>query len=155
MKNKLSEHFALEEFTRSATAARLGICNEPGADAISNLQCLCQEVLEPLREHAGVPIVISSGYRCRRLNKAVGGVTNSQHCTGEAADIHLPDAETGHEWFEYIYKHLVFDQLIWEYVGGTAWIHVSYRRKYDKNRRQVLAKDEMLLPAILQSSKVA
>ena len=139
MKNLLSEHFSLDEFTRSATAARLGICNEPGVDAISNLQCLCQEVLEPLREHAGVPIVISSGYRCRRLNKAVGGVANSQHCTGEAADIRLPDIETGHRWFEFIVKHLVFDQLIWEYVGGVAWIHVSYRREFRSNRRHVCA----------------
>ncbi len=137
--NNLSEHFALEEFTRSDTAARLGICNEPGVDGISNLQCLCQEVLEPLREHAGVPIVITSGFRCRRLNKAVGGATHSQHCLGEAADIHLPDIETGHEWFDYIARHLVFDQLIWEYAGDTAWIHVSYRRKYNSNRRQVQA----------------
>ncbi len=137
MKNLLSEHFSLDEFTRSATAVRLGICNEPGIDAVSNLQCLCQEVLEPLREHAGVPVVISSGYRCRRLNKAVGGAANSQHCTGEAADIHLPDIKTGHEWFGFIAKHLVFDQLIWEYACGVAWIHVSYRRKYGSNRRRI------------------
>lgn len=154
MKNKLSEHFALEEFTRSATAPRLGICNEPGTDAISNLQCLCQEVLEPLREHAGVPIIVSSGFRCRRLNKAVGGVTNSQHCTGEAADIHLPDNETGREWFDYIARHLTFDQLIWEHTGGTVWIHVSYRREYGKNRRQVLTKQENLYSVILQASKI-
>ena len=134
-RNQLSEHFALEEFIRSANAERLGICNEPSVEAISNLQCLCQEVLEPLREHAGQAIIITSGYRCRRLNKAVGGVANSQHCTGEAADIHLPDIKTGREWFDYIAKHLVFDQLIWEHSGDATWIHVSYRREYGKNRR--------------------
>lgn len=135
--NQLTPHFSLDEFTRSTTASRLGICNEPSADSISNLQNLCQEVLEPLREHAGQPIVISSGYRCRRLNKAVGGVTRSQHCTGEAADIHLPDMDTGHEWFVYIKDHLRFDQLIWEYSDGVSWIHVSLKRQWSDNRQQV------------------
>ena len=134
MMEKLSDHFSLEEFTRSVTAARLGICNEPPVSAISNLQWLCQGVLEPLREHAGVPITISSGYRCRQLNDAVGGVKNSQHISGEAADIHLPNIKTGKVWFEFIAHHLVFDQLIWEHGGGATWIHVSACR----NRRNRL-----------------
>lgn len=139
MRNELTPHFSLDEFTRSATALRLGIDNSPSVEAISNLQNLCQHVLEPLRQHFGCPVVISSGYRCRRLNKAVGGVARSQHITGEAADLHLPDIATGHAWFDYIYRHLPFDQLIWEHSHGTTWIHVSICRNYATNRHQVLA----------------
>jgi zinc D-Ala-D-Ala carboxypeptidase len=140
MNNQLSEHFSLDEFTRSFAATRLGIDNTPPVEAVSNLQCLCQEVLEPLRRHARRPVVISSGYRSRQLNQAVGGATRSQHCKGEAADIHIPDIRTGHEWFHYIATHLPFDQLIWEYVGTAAWIHVSHRRRHADNRHQILAK---------------
>ena len=87
---KLSEHFDLDEFTRSATADRLHIDNTIPEELIPNLKNLCVQVLEPLREHFGTPVVISSGYRCPALNQAVGGVPNSQHLTGEAADIILP-----------------------------------------------------------------
>ncbi|MDE5560912.1 MAG: hypothetical protein K2J00_03775 [Bacteroidaceae bacterium] len=59
----------------------------------------CQEILEPLRQYAGQPIIIRSGNRCPALNKAVGGVPNSQHQTGEAVDIHIPDVATGNRWF--------------------------------------------------------
>ena len=79
MKNQLTEHFSLDELIRSNTAITRGICNMPYQAAIDNLQNLCQRVLEPLRQWAGVPVKISSGYRCRELNKAVGGVKNSQH----------------------------------------------------------------------------
>ncbi len=141
MNDLLTKNFALCEFTRSETATRLGLDNTPPHDAVSNLQCLCQEVLEPLREYALEPIEIASGYRSRQLNEAVGGATHSQHCTGEAADIRLPDAETGREWFKFIADYLLFDQLIWEFSGQTAWIHVSYRRRFDDNRRQLLARE--------------
>ena len=87
---KLSEHFDLNEFTRSATADRLHIDNSIPEEFIPNLKNLCQQVLEPLREHFGIPVIISSGYRCPALNRAVGGVPNSQHLKGEAADIILP-----------------------------------------------------------------
>lgn len=93
---ELSEHFDLNEFTRSATADRLHIDNNlnpsdpTGQSIINNLRNLCQQFLEPLREHFGIPVIISSGYRCPALNRAVGGVSNSQHLTGEAADIILP-----------------------------------------------------------------
>ena len=79
MKNQLTEHFSLDELIRSTTATTRGICNMPYQAAIDNLQNLCQRVLEPLRQWAGVPVKISSGYRCRELNKAVGGVRTSQH----------------------------------------------------------------------------
>ena len=86
----LSQHFRLSEFTRSATASARGIDNTPSASAIDNLRRLCQEVLEPLRRHLDRPVVISSGYRCKKLNQLVGGVRTSQHMTGEAADIAAP-----------------------------------------------------------------
>ena len=90
---QLTQHFDLNEFTRSATAIANGIDNTldlAKADdrkVAENLQYLCQTVLEPLREHFGMPVVVSSGYRCKELNRVVGGVWNSQHLTGEAADI--------------------------------------------------------------------
>ena len=75
---KLSEHFTLEEFVLSPTALRLEIDNTPSSSALSNLQSLAIEILEPLRRAWGKPIVVSSGYRCRKLNDAVGGAKNSQ-----------------------------------------------------------------------------
>ena len=100
----LTAHFCLEEFTQSATAAKHGICNEPPIDAISNLQNLCQQVLEPLREHYGRAIHISSGYRCKELNRRVGGVANSQHLKGEAADPVTEYISEGSNPKEYVLK---------------------------------------------------
>ena len=142
MKNQLTKNFCLDELTRSATAIRYGICNEPPVEVISNLQNLCQEVLQPLRDHLGVPVVITSGYRCRLLNRLVGGVPNSQHIAGEAADIIVPGAGSKvdlplmREAFAWIGKNCVFDQLIWEQgKGGSVWIHVSCKRRLGENRR--------------------
>ena len=88
---QLTTHFYLSEFTRSSTAQEKGIDNTPSLEAVSNLQYLCQQVLEPLRVWIGKPVVINSGYRCAKLNQLVGGVSNSQHQTGQAVDIRLPD----------------------------------------------------------------
>ena len=84
---KLTEHFTLEEFERSATAARLHIDNRVPAELVPNLKRLCELVLEPLREHFQEAVYVTSGYRCPQLNNAVGGVHNSQHMRGEAVDI--------------------------------------------------------------------
>jgi hypothetical protein len=87
------------------------------------------------------PIKISSGFRCERLNRAVGGVSNSQHTKGQAADICIDgDLTKGRRWFDYIKTHLQFDQLIWEHDrSGTYWIHVSYvPAAYGRNRKQVI-----------------
>lgn len=131
----LTAHFCLEEFTQSATAAKHGICNEPPIEAISNLQNLCQQVLEPLREHYGKAIHISSGYRCKELNRRVGGVANSQHLKGEAADILLPSVALGREWFRWIRDHCNYDQLLLERnTAGQYWIHVSCKRDLSQNR---------------------
>ena len=99
---QITEHFTVEEFERSSTADRLGIANRVPAALLPNLRTLCVEVLEPLRAFTGKPIVISSGYRCPALNRAVGGVSQSQHLRGEAADLHLPSTAEGRAWFRWL-----------------------------------------------------
>ena len=137
----LTPHFKLSEFTKSSTATARKIDNTPSEQVISNLKLLCEQVLEPLRVHFNCPIIISSGYRSPALNKAVGGVKNSQHMTGEAADIHLPNNETGRKWFLWMMDNLKFDQLIMEKSTPTStryWIHVSFSRH--RCRQQVIQK---------------
>lgn len=136
---QLTPHFKLSEFTRSATATARKIDNSPSEQVISNLKLLCEQVLEPLREYFNCPIVIGSGYRCPKLNSAVGGVKNSQHMTGEACDIHLPDENTGKRWFLWMMDNLKFDQLIMEKSTPSStryWIHVSFSRT--RCRQQVI-----------------
>ena len=132
---KLSDHFTLNEFTYSDTARAHGIDNSVTSDAVlMNLKALCRNVLEPLRLRYGKPIRISSGYRCPKLNKAVGGVASSQHVVGQAADLNVGSREENARLFELIQTmRLPFDQLIDEY--GMAWVHVSYS---PRNRRQVI-----------------
>ena len=142
MKNELqmlSEHFSLREFTSSATAERYHIDNTPDAACTERLRRLCQEVLEPLRKHFG-PIHINSGYRSPRLNMKIGGVGNSQHMRGEAADIRLPDNATGRAYFRFIRQHCPFDQLLFEHSRyGRQWLHVSLRSGEEPNRRMAIA----------------
>ena len=90
---KLTEHFSLKEFEASTVAQTHGIDNTVPVQFIPTLEQLCRTILEPLREYAGQPINISSGYRCSTLNIKVGGVYASQHTLGEAADISLPKTE--------------------------------------------------------------
>ena len=134
---KLTEHFTLEEFERSETARKKRIDNRVPEQYIGRIRDLCDNILEPLRCHAGKPVVINSGYRCPELNKAVGGSPSSQHMKGEAADIRVESYAEGREWFDWIRHNCNFDQLIWETSanGRTHWIHVSYRKA--SNRRQV------------------
>lgn len=143
---QLSEHFKLSEFTKSATAAARHIDNSAPAEVVENLQHLCVNLLEPMRQHFNVPIVIGSGYRCPALNRAVGGAVNSQHMKGEAADLHIPtkrapngtllqDMTTARKWIEYLLDQR-FDQLILEHdKSGHYWIHVSLKRDDSKNRQ--------------------
>ena len=117
-----------------------GGANECGSEILENIRSLCETILEPLREHAGIPIQLNSGYRCPALNRAVGGSSQSQHLKGEAADIRVPDPQTGEAWFRWMRDHLPFDQLIKERSSRTSpsfWIHVSHRRT-GSNRRQVI-----------------
>lgn len=135
---QLSKHFTLWEMVRSGTAIKMNIMNEPGEDEVRALCALCENVLEPLRCRFGA-ITITSGYRCEKLNKAVGGVVNSQHTRGEAVDIFVPSVETGRKYFDFICNHTPFDQLIWEPRGSRnpRWLHVSYTTRR-KNRGEVL-----------------
>ena len=135
---KLTKNFSLEEMYRSDTARRCGIDNKPQTEeVVENLRALCLEVLQPLREHLGKPVVVSSGYRCKDLNKKVGGVENSQHLKGEAADIKVRDREELIDVMRYIMDETDFDQLIREKSGSTEWVHVSHKRN-GNNRRMVL-----------------
>ena len=135
---QLSKHFTLWEMMRSGTAVRMNIKNVPDEQEKEALRQLCEHVLEPLRCRYGA-ITITSGYRCLRLNRAVGGVPTSQHMRGEAADIFIPNLETGRKYFDFIKNNTTFDQLIWEPRGADVprWLHVSYTTRRP-NRMQVL-----------------
>ena len=129
-------YFTIEELCHSDTANARGIDNTPTEEVKENLQALIENVLDPLREAYGKPIYVNSGYRCTELNKAVGGVNNSQHVNGEAADIDVFDEKENRKIFDYIVNYLNFDQCLLENNG--AWIHVSYKRE-GGNRKQVLS----------------
>ena len=141
MKVPVTMHFTIEELYASATAKVKGIDNTPNVQQMINLVYLSAYVLEPLRMAMDEPIKIGSGFRCQKLNKAVGGVYNSQHMKGQAADICIDgDIAKGKRWFNYIKDHLPFDQLIWEHnAKGTYWVHVSFVfPDFGKNRHQVI-----------------
>jgi len=139
---KISEHLDLVEVTRSETAKRKGISNMPTAEHLENFKKLAEHIFEPIRSHFNVPIHISSGYRSKELNTAIGGALTSQHCSGEAIDIDMDGSANGvtnKMVFDYIKDNLDFDQLIWEY-GNTEncdWCHVSYEAS-GKQRKQIL-----------------
>jgi len=138
---KLTENFSLQEMIKSQTAERKGIDNKPSdPSVITNLQTLCEKVLQPVRDHYGRPVVINSGYRSPKLNKAIGSSSKSQHTKGEAADIEIPGV-SNKELAEYIRDNLGFDQLILEFYNGvdpqSGWVHVSYVDD-NSNRKQTL-----------------
>jgi hypothetical protein len=128
-------YFKLIEFTASATSRELDIDNTPSKEAIENIEALVSKVLDPLREAFGKPIYVRSGYRSVDLNMAVGGVKNSQHLKGEAADITANSREDNQWLFEYIRDNLPFDQLIDEY--NYSWVHVSVKAD-GCNRRDII-----------------
>ncbi len=129
----LSPHFRLIEFTRSGVATDKGIDNTPGKEEIEALRALCDNILEPMRRRFGA-IYISSGYRCRRVNNAVGGVMNSQHMRGEAADILLSTFADWRDAVRFV-QGLDFDQVLVEPLHGAKarWLHVSYTTRH-RNR---------------------
>lgn len=137
---RLTENFTLEEFLYSPTADKLGIPNMlyPGIDIyeINNLRLLCSCTLQPIRRFLDEPVVITSGYRCTRLNEEIGGVENSDHIEGMAADFTFDSFSE--RWYEVVIllvsrPHIPFDQLI---IYDT-FIHVSLS---PRKRRQVLDK---------------
>ena len=140
---QLSEHLSLAEVISSPSAKRLGLDNTPTAQHILNLKLLAEKIFEPIRQHFGKPLKVSSGYRSKALNEATpGSSATSQHCSGEALDLDQDGAGTGitnKMVFDYVRANLVFDQLIWEYGtdSNPDWIHVSYEST-GKQRKQVL-----------------
>lgn len=139
---KISEHLDLSEVTRSETAKRKGVSNEPTPEHLENFKKLAEHVFEPIRKHFGVPIHISSGYRSKALNAAIGGSATSQHCKGEAIDIDMDGSSNGvtnKMVFDYIKANIKFDQMIWEFGTDNApdWVHVSYDSD-GKQRGQIL-----------------
>jgi len=139
---KLSEHLDLSEVIRSESAKRKGISNMPTLEHIENFKLLAEKVFQPIREHFRCPIHISSGYRSKELNAAIGGSLTSQHCSGEAIDIDMdgtPNGVTNKMVFDYIKDNLDFDQLIYEFGDSKNpdWVHVSYESS-GKQRKQVL-----------------
>lgn len=126
----LTKNFTLQELTKSATATRLKIDNTPSQRIIKNLTELASKVLQPIRDKYGKPIIVTSGYRCEQLNKAVGGVPFSQHCQGQAADIKsVSDSVADNKaLFDLIVKMIKSGEIV---VGQLTdehnfdWIHVS------------------------------
>lgn len=129
-------YFSLSELCDSNTAKAKGIDNAPNEQVKANINALISNILNPLREAYGKPIVVSSGYRCAALNKIVGGAATSQHVLGQAADIHTANNTPTENkvLFDLVRSlKLPFDQLINEY--GYKWVHVSFS---PRNRRQLV-----------------
>tara|TARA_R110000772_G_scaffold268711_1_gene397828 strand:+ start:6869 stop:7303 length:435 start_codon:yes stop_codon:yes gene_type:complete len=127
---RLSNNFHLHEFTLSQTAARYGVDNTPPPEAVAALSALVTNVLQPLRDYMGRPLIISSGYRSPWLNKQINGATNSQHMKGEAADFECWGVSNV-ELFHIVARRYTFDQLILEYhepdMGpNDGWVHASF-----------------------------
>ena len=137
---RISKHISYKEGVRSNTATRLGIDNTPGEYEIGNMELIAERIFEPLRAWVGGPVKITSFYRSKELNLAIGGSQRSQHMEGRAMDL---DDTFGHktnaEMFHYIKNNLSFDQLIWEFGDNENpnWIHVSYVSE-DQNRNRCL-----------------
>jgi hypothetical protein len=127
----ISDHISYIEATSSQTASRKGIDNTPTEEQLANGKLVAEKCFEPLRRNFG-PLRVSSFFRCKELNKAIGGSSTSQHCSMEAIDIQETDG-TNSSLFIWAKTNLKFDQLIWEYpdpkTHEPAWVHISYTEK--------------------------
>tara|TARA_R100001129_G_scaffold9640_1_gene6641 strand:+ start:554 stop:1009 length:456 start_codon:yes stop_codon:yes gene_type:complete len=136
----ISKHISYKESTRSTTALRLGIDNEPNKEQLENMKLVANNVFEPLRVFINGPIKVNSFFRSPDLNKAIGGSTRSQHCKGQAIDIDDTYGKaTNAEMYWWIKENLDFDQMIWEFGNNDNpdWVHVSYVSP-NKNRNRCL-----------------
>ena len=137
---RLSTHFSLKELTRSETAVRKGINNEPKEREIENLKLLCENILEPVRVHYGIPFAPSSGFRSSELNREIGSSDRSQHVKGQAVDFEIPGVPNL-EVALWVKENLEYDQLILEFHDPekdphSGWVHVSYST--EENRYEYL-----------------
>lgn len=136
---QLSPHFTLAELTHSDKAVELGIDNTPSDEIIERLKIVCCRILEPVRDHYGIPFKPNSGYRCPALNDALRGSKTSQHMAGQAVDFEVPGI-ANYDLALWISTNLVYDQLILEnYTQGilnSGWVHCSIVS--GKNRMQCL-----------------
>lgn len=137
---QFTKNFSYDELIASATAKRLGLDNTPSEEEKEKLKQLAEDILQPIRDAWKSPIIVNSAYRSEEVNKAVGGVKNSQHRLGEAADITIGGKERNRKLFNFIYKlinqgKIKVGQLIDEY--NYSWIHVSLPRK-NKVNNQIL-----------------
>lgn len=136
---RLTPNFTLEELTKSnPEILKSGITNLPTEEAIDNLTNIAINILQPIRDHFKVPVIVTSGYRSKAYNEAIGGSENSQHMRGEAVDIDLGNKNG--EVFWWIINNLQFDQAIWEFGtpppnGNPDWIHISLKKA--NNRKMV------------------
>jgi len=136
----ISEHISYDEATKSQAATRNNISNNPDPMELENMKLTAEKIFEPVRNHFGVPIAISSFFRNSYVNAVIGGARNSQHSTGEAMDIDADtfDKVTNRQIFDFIRENLEFDQLIWEFGNSEnpGWVHASYRQ--GNNRKMIL-----------------
>jgi hypothetical protein len=129
----ISKYFTIEEMILSQTATRLEINNSPNQEVIHSMELLCNNLLDKIREAIGKPVHVTSGFRCYRLNEAIGGAANSQHIKGEAADITV-SGMTVENLFQFIKNSgFEFCQLIQEF---DQWVHVSYSE--GKNKKECM-----------------
>ena len=136
---QLSANFSLAEMVKSQTALRKGIDNTPDSSAIENMEKLCAEILQPIRDAYSIPFTVSSGYRCPELCIAVGSNIHSQHAKGQAAGFEVPGI-SNRMLAEWIRGPLAFEQLILEgFTGGNpGWVHCSF---VHEPRKEVLTYD--------------
>ena len=138
---QLSKNFSLDEMTKSRTAIRMGLSNNPSEGEVENLRLLCERVLQPVRDHFNNTVTIYSGYRNEILSQKIGSSRNSQHCKGEAADFEIFGIGNN-EVSDWIKENLMFDQLILEYwepgEPNSGWVHVSYKKEINSNRKEYL-----------------
>ena len=125
---QMSRNFSLQELIKSDTAIRKGIDNNPNADQIEKLKALCENILQPVRDHFG-RVKVTSGFRSVQLCQAIGSSANSQHAKSEAADFECVGVDNA-ELADWIHKNLEYDQLILEFYTpsepNSGWIHCSY-----------------------------
>lgn len=131
---QISKYVSYNEATKSQTAIRHGIKNEPNDEQLQNMKIVAIKCFDPIREFYKRPLRVSSFYRCEELNKLVKGAKNSQHLKGQAIDIDAGSIQENKKIFEWAKDNLEYDQLINEY--NFSWVHISYNQ--GKNRKQIV-----------------